>query len=142
MIRKLLVAVTTLLALNASSPSFASDCEGTSDVDPKINKKCYELSITSTSGMLTRITGSVALMGPDRYVKIDGETPFRLKVSGNNLVFIVSVEDSTDRIDFSLSVDGRVSTTGSDNSIYAIGEGIPKPGSLFSANYKERAKDD
>jgi hypothetical protein len=96
----------------------------------------YYLEITSTTGDPVRIKGSIAIAHPDQFVSIDVETPYDLTVIGGNYLIIVGAAEVRDSIDLSLSIDGRVATSGSNNPLYAVGDGMPKPGGLFSANYR------
>ena len=130
------IAIATFLALMNGSNAIADDCGARGNDGFSSKAHTYELVVTSTSGGPVKISGSVALMGPDGFVQIDAETPYRLTASGVSLLLIVSAVDTTDRIDFSLSIDGQVSTFGEDNTVYAVGENTPKPGSMFSSNYR------
>ena len=134
--RSICIAIATFLLLMGESNALAADCGAPDDDGPSSKAHIYELSVKSTSGSPVRIVGSVALMGPDSFVQIDVETPYKLTVCGMNILLIVSALDTKDRIDFSLSVDSQVSTFGADNTVYAVGDDIPKRGSLFSSNYR------
>ena len=133
--------IATALAFISGSTAVASDCAAGGNNVSSSEARSYELTVTSTSGDPVKISGSVALMGPDNYLQINAETPYRLTMNGVNLLFIVSAVDSADRIDFSLSIDGQVSTFGDNNTVYAVGEDMP-PRSSFSANYQVIGADD
>ena len=133
--RPFAMPIATILVFIGGSTAIASDCGSQGNTFSSNKTHSYELTVTSTSEDPVRITGSVVLMGPDNYFQIHDETPYQLTASGVNLLFIVSAVDSADTIDFSLAIDGQVSTSGEDNTVYAVGQNIPKPDSLFSANY-------
>ena len=129
-----------LLIVSFFSPSGdASDCALSENEKRESKQHTYQLSVTSPTGTPVRIKGSIAVGNPDRFISVDAETPYDLTVIGANYLLIVGATELRNSINFSLSIDGRIATSGSDNLLYTVGDGIPQPGGLFSANYQIEA---
>ena len=128
-------AIGSLIVLISSS-AYSTDCGmgGSPAHDSEQHK--YSLTVKSTSGDRVRIKGSIAVAHPDQFISIDAETPYELTVVGAHYLLIVGSAEASDSIDFSLSIDGQEATSGSDNPLYSVGDGIPRPGGMFSANYR------
>jgi hypothetical protein len=130
-----------LAALLISSSARPSDCgQATHDI-PQSKQHTYYLTVTSPTGTPVRIKGAVAVSHPDQFVAIDAETPYELTVVGSHYLIIVGAAEAHNLIDFSLSIDDQVATSGSENPVYSVGDGfVPRRGGLFSANYQIRAQ--
>jgi len=133
-------AIGLLVVSSFGSSAYSADCEWLGQHVGEQENHTYHLSVTSYSGGPVRITGSIAVSGPDQFVQIDTKTPYEITVVGQHYLLIVGSANVDESIDFSLSKDGQVATYGSDNPLYAVGDGIPSPHGLFSANYPMRDK--